>query len=215
AVGLRCLFQGQDFHRRQGQGAGGVELHQAGEAFAVRTVVKELGPDAALRDLRHVRRLVVHVDDRAAGTNEQDGLSYHFFAGQCFQHRVQSLRFELAENVRIVLLRVIDDVIGAPLADESGIRTAGGGVDLRSEVLRNGYGDAADATRAGLDEDRLIGLEFRVLGEGFPGGEADQRQPRGNGEGDLRRLVRDGARLHRRVLGVRAVLYRPVAGKAD
>ena len=91
----------------------------------------------------------------------------------------------LSLRARHVVLRVVDDLVGAELAHELDIRRAAGRDDVRAEVLRHLHGEMSDAARRADDEHALAGNELRIVDQRLHGRAARHRRRGGM-------LVRDG-----------------------
>jgi hypothetical protein len=96
--------------------------------------------------------------------------------------------------------RVVDHGIGAELAHEVDVAGARRGGDVEPEELRDLDREAADPTRACMDQDALAGSR-PPLRAAPAAGERGQRDRRGMLERDARRLLRDDNLVGRDVLG--------------
>ena len=74
---------------------------------------------------------------------------------------------------------VIDDLIGADVAQIGQVGRAGGGDDAGAEMLGKLDGEAGNAARAALDQDRLAGLQLQRVLHRTQSGETGERQSRG------------------------------------
>ena len=76
-----------------------------------------------------------------------------------------------------ILLRVIDDAIGAEGADQVDISGAADAGDFRAEGFGDLHGEGADAAGGAIDEDLLARLEAPLVAKRLQGGEARDERP--------------------------------------
>jgi hypothetical protein len=75
--------------------------------------------------------------------------------------------------------------------DPAHVCASGGRRDRRADVLGQLDGVCADAAGAGVDQQLVTGLHVRALDERLPGGQRDERDRRGLGHRDRRRVARE------------------------
>jgi hypothetical protein len=79
---------------------------------------------------------------------------------------------------------VVDDFVGAEVAEGLEVGGGGGGEDVGAGVFGELDGVGTDAARAAVDEEALAGDEFAVFEEGLPGGEGGEGDGGGFGGGE-------------------------------
>ena len=103
-----------------------------------------------------LRRLWAGGNERRAAARLQHGeRSLRDISTDGFENRVA-----VAHDLGKIHGIVIDDLIGADLAQVVMVRRAGGRDDACAEVLCQLDGKARDTARPALDQDRLTGLQF-------------------------------------------------------
>ncbi len=144
-------------------------------------------------------------DGRAAGPEHAHGL-LEVLPAEAVQHQVVT-----GEELLEVLGAVVDDRVGAELADEVRVGGPGRGGDGRAEVLCELDRDRPDPACTAVDEDLLPRLHVPALHERLPRRQRDQRQRARLLHGDRRGLERQIGLGHGDALGERtdAVLVGP------
>src|SRR5581483_3105294 len=74
---------------------------------------------------------------------------------------------------------VVDDLVGAQLLEPGMAAAAGGGEDVRAQVLGELDREVADATGGGVDQHPLPCPEFCGVHQRLPGGQRRERYGRG------------------------------------
>lgn len=83
---------------------------------------------------------------------------------------------DIAHRRREVLLRVVDELIGAQAAQEVMLGPPGGADHIRATGLGDLHREMTDAARRGMDQHPCAGPHLRGVDQGLPGGQCRQRE---------------------------------------
>ena len=155
--GLRGVGQAEERDRGRADGACAMELDNALEMRPVAADGRPQGRHVAAIGLRRLR--AGRDEGRpSARLEHREGLRRDI-AADGVEHRV-AIAHDLSEVGRVV----VDDLVGAELAQVGEVGRAGGRDDAGAEMLGELDGEARNAAGAALDQDRLAGLQLqRVL----------------------------------------------------